>query len=77
MKYCKECILPDSRPNIIFDQNGICNASTKKIKEEINWEKRELDFINISKSAKSKKRLYDCVIPVSGGKDSTWQVVKH
>ena len=76
MKYCKECILPDSRPNIIFGQNGICNASTKKKKEEINWEKRELDFISISKSAKSKKRLYDCVIPVSGGKDSTWQVIK-
>ena len=76
MRYCKNCILPNSRPNMELDENGVCNASTKKLKEKIDWVKREVDFVHIVKKVKSKKRVYDCVIPVSGGKDSTWQVIK-
>ena len=71
MKYCKNCILPNTRPNIDLDENGVCNASTKKLKEKIDWVKR-VDFVHIVKKL-NKKRVYDCVIPVSGGKDSTWQ----
>ncbi len=76
IKYCKTCVLPDSRPNIIFDAKGICNSSTIAKKEKIDWANRKLEFEKIVKHVKSKKRLYDCVIPVSGGKDSTWQVIK-
>ena len=76
MKYCKKCILPDSRPNVVLDENGICNASTNKSKESIDWKNREKEFVKIVKKVKQKKEVYDCVIPVSGGKDSTWQVIK-
>ena len=76
MKYCKKCILPDSRPNVILDENGICNASTNESKELIDWKNREKEFVKIVKKVKQKKEVYDCVIPVSGGKDSTWQVIK-
>jgi len=76
MKYCKRCIIPDTRPNISLNSDGICNAceahSTRKI---IDWGKRKEAFIEVVENAKSRSNGYDCLIPVSGGKDSTWQVV--
>ena len=44
-------------------------------KEKINWKNRELKFKKLVKITKNKNKSYDCVIPVSGGKDSTWQVL--
>jgi N-acetyl sugar amidotransferase len=41
----------------------------------IDWVKRQQDFVAVVENAKRRSRGYDCVIPVSGGKDSTWQVV--
>ena len=77
MKYCIKCVLPDTRPNIRFDENGTCNAcANASLKAEINWADREQAFRNVVENARSKNRGYDCLIPVSGGKDSTWQVVK-
>ena len=74
MKYCKSCILPDTRPNLKLDKFGICDAC-KKINKKTDWLKRLSEFKNLVKSIKRKKRNYDCLIPVSGGKDSTWQVI--
>ena len=77
MRYCKKCITPDSRPNIQLDANGICNACLAHAsKREINWVHREKMFRDVVQSVKLQSRGYDCVIPVSGRKDSTWQVVK-
>ena len=42
----------------------------------IDWDIREKHFQALVKYVKSKQSTYDCVIPVSGGKDSTWQVIK-
>lgn len=78
MKYCKECILPDTRPGIIIGDDGVCNAcKSSKIKHaEIDWPAREKAFHQVVEHAKLQSKGYDCLIPVSGGKDSTWQVVK-
>lgn len=76
MKYCKICILPSTRPNIKFDDLGNCNCATKTKKNEINWAQREEQFKDLISLVKSKNAIYDCIIPVSGGKDSTWQTVK-
>ena len=76
IKYCNTCILPNTRPNIQFDAEGRCNGATLDNKRNINWVKREGDFQKLVLETKSKNRIYDCVIPVSGGKDSTWQVIK-
>lgn len=77
MKYCKKCILPDSRPNLIIGDDGICNACSSSVtKTKINWIKREEAFRMVVKNAKLRSKGYDCLIPVSGGKDSTWQVIK-
>ncbi|OVE76897.1 N-acetyl sugar amidotransferase [bacterium F11] len=77
MRYCIRCVIPDSRPNIEFDSKGVCNACrASETKPQIPWEKREESFQKIVQGAKKKSKGYDCLIPVSGGKDSTWQVVK-
>ena len=77
MNYCKKCVLPDSRPNLFILDSGICSACVSHMtRKPINWKKREINFIKIVKKIKKKKLLYDCLIPVSGGKDSTWQVIQ-
>jgi len=74
--YCKNCLIPDTRPHLFFDKNGICSACINhENKKKINWNKRKIEFENLVKKFK-KKDNYDCIIPVSGGKDSTYQVIK-
>ena len=76
LKYCKSCILPNSRPNLYIGSEGVCNAClSNSKKKKVNWEVRRKNFLKIVKKIKSKKAKYDCLIPVSGGKDSTWQVI--
>jgi N-acetyl sugar amidotransferase len=77
MRYCKKCILPETRPNLAIGDDGICNAcKSHRTKSDIDWQVRENAFKSVVEKAKVNSRGYDCVIPVSGGKDSTWQVVK-
>jgi N-acetyl sugar amidotransferase len=77
MKYCRTCIIPDSRPNIRFAEDGRCNACIAHAsRKEIDWAQRERAFREVVANAKSRSRGYDCLIPVSGGKDSTWQVIQ-
>ena len=80
MKYCKRCLQPDTRPGIKFSEEGICYAClyAEKMKT-IDWAKREQELMQIANEAKEERKargnLYDCVIGVSGGKDSTFQAV--
>lgn len=77
MRYCKSCILPDTRPNLVIGPGGICNAcASHATKRVIDWSARAEAFKAVVTNAKARSRGYDCVVPVSGGKDSTWQVVK-
>lgn len=76
MKYCTHCIIPDTRPGIIFGKNGVCNACHDAAQQkQIHWKNRAADWEKLVAWTKKQKRRYDCVIPVSGGKDSTWQTV--
>ena len=77
MRYCSNCILPDTRPNLGIGADGVCNAcKSHGTKMDIDWAARERAFDAVVANAKSRSTGYDCLIPVSGGKDSTWQVVK-
>jgi N-acetyl sugar amidotransferase len=76
LKYCTVCITPHSRPNISFDENGHCNCARKSDKDAIDWVEREKLFRSVVAHATDSSKGYDCVVPVSGGKDSTWQIVK-
>ena len=77
MQICKKCIQPDTRPGIFFDENGICGACIwNEEKLKVNWIEREQKLQEISDWAKrTSKSNYDCVVGVSGGKDSTLQAI--
>ncbi len=80
MRYCKRCLQPDTRPGIIFDDEQICFACRyEESKATIDWAAREAELRGFAEEAKeeAKKRgnTYDCIIGVSGGKDSTFQAV--
>ena len=77
MQYCQKCILPDTRPNLSINAAGYCTACmTSTEKPFVDWEHRATRFQDLVDDVKAQNKLYDCVIPVSGGKDSTWQVIK-
>ena len=78
LKYCIKCLIPDSKPDIFFDSKGVCCSCNNFIsRKEVDWSKREIEFKNILDKYRSKsKTKWDCIVPVSGGKDSTYQVVK-
>lgn len=77
MKYCRRCVLPDSRPNLVIESDGVCNAChSHQSRPDIDWQARGLLFGEVAGTAKARSRGYDCLVPVSGGKDSTWQVLK-
>lgn len=80
MRYCKRCLQPDTRPNVVFDDEQICFACRyEESKASIDWNAREAELREIAeeakREAKARGNVYDCVIGVSGGKDSTFQAV--
>lgn len=75
MNRCIHCLIPDTRPDTAF-VDGVCSACLSYHKRpQIDWDarKRQLEDI-LTKSANGS--AYDCVVPSSGGKDSTWQVLQ-
>ena len=77
MKICTNCVMPNTKPDLHFDENGVCDAcrSQESKNKDIDWKAREEEFLKLVKSYKSHPD-YDCIIGVSGGKDSTYQVLK-
>lgn len=76
MEYCKECIVPSTRPEQVFN-DGVCDAchSSKSKNTDINWDKRLEEFESILSKYRGNGENYDCIIPVSGGKDSCYQAI--
>lgn len=76
MRYCKRCVMPDTRPGIKFNSEGICSAcQAYESAANVDWDKRfhELEAL-CSKYRGMNGTGYDCAIAVSGGKDSHFQV---
>ncbi len=76
MKFCSKCIMPDTRPGITFNSDGVCIACQNNAKKkDINWSERfeELKVL-CDKYRRKNPTDYDCIIAVSGGKDSHYQV---
>ncbi|MFA4991110.1 MAG: N-acetyl sugar amidotransferase [Candidatus Omnitrophota bacterium] len=78
MRYCKRCVYPaSSAVPLAFDENGVCSGcrtSEQRSHDLIDWDKRKKMFERLIEEYKSKDGTnYDCVIPVSGGKDSYYQ----
>jgi hypothetical protein len=76
MKYCTSCLLPDTKPDLILDKHGVCGACVAYFsRDPIDWDSRRDESLKIT-SRYSKSGKWDCIVPVFGGKDSTWQVLK-
>lgn len=71
--WCSTCLNMSTRPRITFDEEGRCNAcqwvDEKKI---LNWNKRESELLELLDRYRSKNNGFDCVVPVSGGKDGSY-----
>lgn len=76
MKYCKKCVMPDTRPGISFDSDGICCACTMhERKKSIDYSERFEQLKQLCEKYRGMNGSgYDCAIAVSGGKDSHYQV---
>ena len=77
IQYCKRCCLPSTKPHLAFDEEGICNACRNyENRKNVDWDERKKELMAILDRYRSKDGSnWDCIIPVSGGKDSTYQVV--
>jgi N-acetyl sugar amidotransferase len=88
VKYCKRCVISnqrpssvvefknrptDAKPTIMFDNEGVCSACRYvEIKEKIDWAQRENELKELCDKYRSPNGSYDCIVPGSGGKDSTF-----
>ena len=77
MEICTNCIQPNTRPGIYFNEEEVCGACLwGKEKNKIDWDLRCKELQDIALWAKkNSKGDYDCTIGVSGGKDSTKQAI--
>ncbi len=76
LQYCTRCCLPETAEWIAFDELGICQAcQSAEQKMHMDWAAREKELRNLLEEAKRKAgNNYDCICPISGGKDSTFQL---
>lgn len=79
VKFCSKCVMPNTKPDLSFDDNGVCNACVNfDDRSNIDWDARKKELVEIVDkfSPRDRGSNWDCIIPVSGGKDSTYQVIK-
>lgn len=77
MKFCKRCLQPDTRPNTYFSPEGICPACEYFSRlQSVDWQERyEILEDLLAAFPRRPGQHFDCVIGVSGGKDSTRQAL--
>jgi len=75
MHYCKRCVMPDTKPGVLLDDRGLCNACrSQEKKRTVDWQARRIELEAIVDDIKrTNESAYDCLVPVSGGKNSWYQ----
>ncbi|MGE5423462.1 MAG: N-acetyl sugar amidotransferase [Ignavibacteriales bacterium] len=76
IQFCKKCVMPNTRPGIVFNNEGVCSACVNyEKKQNIDWDKRWRELEELcNKYRGCNGSSYDCAVAVSGGKDSHYQV---
>ena len=72
--FCRKCLTPNTRPRVAFDAEGVCNACRNaEEKAAIDWTAREQEFLRLIAPLRERgdDSGYDCIVPWSGGKDSS------
>lgn len=78
IEYCHRCVMPSTKPNLSLDEEGICSACRSfEERSTIDWQVRQQELESVLSIYRNRAGTHwDCIIPVSGGKDSTFQVIK-
>lgn len=73
LRRCAKCLLPETHETIVFDEQGVCNiCRQQEFKQEvIDWTAKKAEFDQLIEQYRGQGE-YDCLVPFSGGKDSTW-----
>ena len=77
MRYCRRCLNVDTRPNTRFNETGLCPpCEFHQNQDQIDWDHRRQELKSILRFGKENNTSgYDCIVGVSGGKDSTRQAL--
>jgi N-acetyl sugar amidotransferase len=78
LKYCVRCVMPHTKPDLHIGKDGVCNACRSyETRKEVDWDARRVELQTVLEKHRSKNgSRWDCIVPVSGGKDSTYQVIR-
>src|SRR6185295_19852845 len=78
IRYCTRCLYPETKPDLFFNEKGVCSACQSfEGRKEVDWNARRTEFDRITDRFRNREGTnYDCIVPVSGGKDSTYQVLR-
>jgi len=73
LRRCAKCVLPETHETIVFDSEVVCNICRQHEYKQtvIDWQAKKKDLDDLISLYRGKYD-YDCVVPFSGGKDSTW-----
>lgn len=76
LRYCTRCVMPETVEDTSFNEQGLCRTCvSQEQKKNVDWTARKTALEQITTEAKSKAgNNYDCIVPISGGKDSLWQM---
>ncbi len=78
IRYCSNCLFPETKPDLSFNDEGVCSACTAAEQKDIgiDWAERAKQFHEIIDHYRLQdgQTGWDCIVPVSGGKDSTYQM---
>lgn len=78
MRYCRCCLTPDTRPNGRFNAEGNCTpCEFAGQSRTVNYRSRFADLQRLvaKKISGQRSRRWQCIVGVSGGKDSTRQAL--
>jgi N-acetyl sugar amidotransferase len=77
LRYCVRCVMPDTKPDLLIDEEGVCSACRAyERRDTVDWDERHRELEEILARYRNRGSNWDCIVPVSGGKDSTYQVVR-
>jgi len=77
LTYCVKCVMPSTKPDLVLDEHGVCNACRAyEARQTVDWAARQRELAALLERYRQHGRTWDCIVPVSGGKDSTYQVIR-
>jgi N-acetyl sugar amidotransferase len=78
IRYCRRCVMPETKPDLLIDEEGVCSACRYiENRREVDWAGRKKELLRLlDRYRPASGSNYDCIVPVSGGKDSHFQVLR-